>query len=106
MTGQEIHGGGRLASRGGVEIRGTEDPLNHGPHDTGIASEELPGRVAEMAVPLHPAAVGGEVPNLVETAGIPRLGDQVATGEDRIVGQGLEQGGVGKRIPIAVATQD
>ena len=43
-----------------------------------------------MAIPLHPAAVGGKVPHLIEAAGIPGLRDQIASRKNRIMGQRLE----------------
>ena len=95
VASDEVDRGGGLASALAVEIGRPENALDHFADGIVVAAEEAAGGVAEFAVPFHPATVVGEVADLVESAGIPGLGDELAVGEEGVVGDGFEERRVG-----------
>src|SRR4030095_7374296 len=66
-----------------VEIRAAEAAVAEGDHGVVVGLHEPAGIVAELPVPLLPC-VTDEVTDLIEPGGIPGLGDQLGSGQDRI----------------------
>ena len=80
-----------------VDVRAAEEPLRDGPDLARVALDERAHVVAEAAVPLDPA-VADEAADLVQPAGVPRLGDELRAGQDRVGLDVPEDRRIGQRL--------
>ena len=106
VTSDKIDRGGRFASAFAVKIGRTEDALDHFTDRIVVAAEEAARGIAEFPVPFHPASVVREIADLVKSARVPGLGDEFAVGQNRVVGDGLEERRIGQGIALRVAAED
>ena len=83
VTGHEIDALLGLALLVAVDVGAAQQPSGHARHRAVVAFQETPDVVAEPAVPFLPG-VADEAADLIEPGGIPRLGDQLGAGEQRI----------------------
>src|SRR5579883_678950 len=80
VTSHEIDAVDRQLTAGLVQVGTARQPRSDGSDHTGIAFEEAPDVIAEAAVPLGPA-VSGKMADLVETGGVPGLGNDFRIGQ-------------------------
>ena len=105
VTGHEVEARTWFSPLVPVDVRAAEEPLAHRLDRRPVALDERPHVVAEATVPLRPA-VADEAADLVQPAGVPRLGDQLGAGQDR-VGLDVPEGRrIGHRLTVLVARQD
>ena len=81
MAGDEVDAVDRQAVVGLIEVAAARDAAGHLADEAAVAPDEAPHAVAIAAVPLHPA-VTGKGPDLVETGGVPGLGDDLGVGQN------------------------
>jgi hypothetical protein len=82
------------------EIGAAGKPRTPARREAGIAAHEVADVVAKGSVPFGPAAERRERADLVEAGRIPGLGDEGRVGDDRIVGDALEHGGLASTSPF------
>ena len=88
----EVDRGHRAPGGAFVEVRGTGQAGGEFAQGRGLAAPEVADRVAVFAVPLGP--LRREVAHLVAArADVPRLGDQLDLGDDRVLLDEFEEGG-------------
>ena len=105
VAGDEVDAGLRIAVLVAVDVRAAEEPLGEVPDLARLGPHERAHVVAEPPVPLHPA-VAHEAADLVEPAGVPRLGDQLGAGQDRVGLDLPEDRRIGQRLAVLAARQD
>src|SRR4029453_19636104 len=79
VTRDEVHARLGLALLVTVNLGAAEQPICEPWHGAFVATEEAPHIVAKTSVPLPPT-VAHEAANLVKTAGVPGLGDDLRAG--------------------------
>ncbi len=89
-----------------VQIRAAADPGGDGGRQAVIAPHESAHVVAVARVPLGPAPRGGERAHLIKAGGIPRLGDDLAVRQDRVVDDALQEGRVAEHAAVLGAAED
>ena len=91
MAGDEVDRGVFAAVEGVIEVVRTGQAVGDDRGQAAVALEETAQFVAVAAVPFRPAAPVRETADLVQAAGVPGFGDQLDIGQDRVVGQHLQQ---------------
>ncbi len=87
-----------------VQIGAATDPAGEGAHHAGVPAPEPAHVIAEAAVPFRPPALG-ERAHLVGAGDVPGLGDELGVAEDRVLGDALEQGGIGEHAAVHVPAE-
>ena len=83
VAGDEVDAGPGLAVLVAVDVRAAEEALADRADQAPVALDEGADVVAEPAVPLGPA-IADEAADLVQAAGVPRLGDELRAGQRRV----------------------
>ena len=83
MAGHEVDALLGLALLVTVNVGAAEDACGNAGYRAVVAFEETPDVVAEPAIPLLPA-VADEASHLIQSGGIPCLGNQLGAGQQRI----------------------
>src|ERR1700739_4578315 len=76
VAGNKVHTGRRATHL--IQVWRALDAGAHLPYQPRVALYKSTDTIAKFAIPLRPAPVGRERPYLIESAGIPRFGDQFA----------------------------
>lgn len=106
VAGDKVDGVKRVAEAGLVEVGATGNPGGQVGHGIVMAGHEGSDIIAELAIPFSPACIGGEGPHLVETGGVPCLGNDLGIAQDRIFGDHLDHRRVGQEMSRGVAAED
>ena len=106
VAGEEIDGVPRLPAGRAVQVGTAAQPRRQVGDRAGVAAPEAAHVVAVTAVPLRPAAAEREVADLVKSAGVPRLGDQLGVAEDALLGDHLDDGRLHQHVALVVASHD
>ena len=105
MAGNEVDGG-VFPALGGVHILRTDQP-----HGGGLSQPPVPLQVPAhvvpiAAVPLRPAVPGGERTHLIQSAGVPGLGNELYVSQNGVERQRLEQRRLFHGTAVLVPAQD
>ena len=106
MTGQEVDRRVVTAVGRVIEILGAGQTVSCCPCEVAVALEEAAEVVAVLSVPFRPAVPAREAADLIQSAGVPRLGDQLGRAEDRVERKALEQRRLIHRRAVLVASED
>ena len=98
VTGEKVDGVKRVAQTGLVEVRAAGNPGSQVGHGIIKARHEGADIIAEHAVPFGPARIGGEGAHLIETGGVPGLGNDLGVAQDRVFGDHLDHGRIGQEV--------
>ena len=106
VAGEEVDGVPGRAAGAAVEVGAAGEPRGQELRHAGVALHEAAHLVAEAAVPLGPPAPAREAAHLVEPGRVPRLGDELHVGHDRVGGDRLEQRRVRQHLAVAAPPED
>ena len=105
VAGEEVHRG-VLPLGGGIQVGGAGDALDRRPGQTSVSLQEAAQVVPVLAVPFCPPVPGGKGPHLIQSAGVPGLGNELHPAQDGIEGQTLQQGRFGQGSAVGVPAQN
>ena len=91
---------------GGVQVGGTCDTFLHLVEHMLVAFYKTTDGVAVLAVPFSPASPRRERAYLIQSARIPRLGNEFGLAKYRVVRQGFQKRRIRHRIAVLVASED
>ena len=94
-----------LPSAGLVQVARAGQPRGQQADHVRIAPPEAAQVVAVVAVPFGPAQAA-ERAHLIAAGGVPRLGDDLRVGQQRVFGDRLDHRRIGHQLAVAVAAED
>ena len=106
VAGQEVDGSIAAAVDRIIQIRGTGHSLCGDPRHLAVPLQETPHIIPVASVPFRPAFPGRERTHLIESAGIPGLGNELDISKDRIEGQTPQQRRLIQGSAVITAPED
>ena len=113
MTGQEVDTGiipciivvcGRIVAA--VKVAGAGNAPGCIPGLPAVALQKAAKRITVAPIPFGPAVVGGEAADLIQSAGIPCLGNKLDVAKDGITGKCFQKRWIVHRRTVLIAAEN